>query len=156
MTWKNLKQVTAWTDRIHELQWGIGREMKTYTWLSTRGKWPNSMTDMELGVGNRAEAEGGGECLARWVRTDAVPAAKRQNLYVKRRKRSNERDKRWESVVFIAFLLRKVECWMSVLWWFDGLSVFSVRPLRFCILFIFYFLEICVDLNARHLNSYRS
>jgi hypothetical protein len=43
--------------------------------------------------------------LGEVVRTHAVSAAKRGNLYIKRRGGDNEEDKRWKNVVLITFLL---------------------------------------------------
>jgi hypothetical protein len=105
MEWESMKQVTKWTNRVFEFEWGVGRERKKYTWLRTRQAFPGSMREVELRVGNRAEAEAGSECLARWVREDHGNLVKNGNLYLKRRQANEEEDKRWESVALITFLI---------------------------------------------------
>ena len=105
MEWESMKQVTKWTNRVFEFEWGVGRERKKYTWLRTKQNFPGSMREVELRVGNRAEAEAGGECLARWVREDRGNLVKNGNLYLKRRQANEEEDKRWESVALITFLI---------------------------------------------------
>jgi hypothetical protein len=105
MSWETLKQVTKWTNRVFEFEWGVRRERKKYTWLRTKETFPGSMREIELRVGERAQAEAGGECLVRWVREDKGTLVKKGNLYVKRRGANVEEEKMWESVALISFLI---------------------------------------------------
>jgi hypothetical protein len=105
MEWESLKQVTQWTNRVFEFEWGVGKERKKYTWLRTKQTFLGSMREVELRVGDRAEAEAGGECLARWVREGLGTLVKNGNLYVKRRGVNGEEEKKWEIVTLITFLI---------------------------------------------------
>lgn len=105
MSWETVKQATKWTNRVFEFEWGVGRERTTYTWLRTKESFPGSMREVELRVGDRAQAEAGGECLVRWVREDNGTLVKKGNLYMKRRGANAVEEKRWESVALITFLI---------------------------------------------------
>ncbi len=105
MEWECMKQVTKWTNRVFVFEWGVGREENKDTWLRTKQSFPGSMREVELRVGDRAEAEAGGECLARWIREDRGTLVKNGNLYVKRRVVNGQEDKLWESVALITFLI---------------------------------------------------
>jgi hypothetical protein len=101
MTWENLRQATRWTKRVYEFEWGVGKERREYTWMRTKGT--GLIKVMELRIGTRAEAERGGECLARWVKGPGITNQKKGSLFVKRG--TNEKDSRWEFAVLVTFLM---------------------------------------------------
>jgi hypothetical protein len=94
MEWESLRQVTKWTNRVFEFEWGVGKRRNKYTWLRTKQTFLGSMREVELRVGGRAEAEAGGECLTRWVREDLGTLVKNGNFYVKSGGVNREEEKR--------------------------------------------------------------
>jgi hypothetical protein len=110
MTWENIKRVTTWTEKVYGFEWGVGRNRKSYTWLRTKPTGAMGRLDMkelELRVGNREQAEDGGECVAKWIRTKGPKTSKKGSLFIKRagREAGEESVETWEHIVIITFLI---------------------------------------------------